>query len=223
MQCKSIFHIQFKFMKPKMKLLLIILAIFATSRALTFNCEFRIAPYGDFPTVYSCDNAIISNIREGEVLTAVYGVHMRGKSNDDVKGFVTRNLPHLTFFPRAMENFFPNLEGISITHSNIHTLAGDELPFPNLYFFDFSWNRNLERIGGNLFDTTPQMVLILFGENNIKFVGENFMSNLIYEDWLYLDFLQNYCINQFANTVPNIQALIKNLRTNCTDIDITTT
>lgn len=197
-----------------MKSLIFILAIISTTHAITFNCSFEIRTV-QIP-LYSCQNAIVSKVDEGEILTAVYGRHMSGKTNNDVQFFYIYDAYHLPFFPRT-ENFFPNLEAIFIQQINITTLSGDEVaPFANLFFFrlDFS---PLERIPGNFFDSNPLMQHIDFWMNNIKHIGANFLSNLPHLN--ILDFTNNYCVNSVASdSVAEIQSLIEHLRTNCTDI-----
>lgn len=205
-----------------MKSLIIILSIISTSRAITFNCTFGYVMGPNLPSTYSCYNPIITNLNECDHLTAITGQHHDGKTNDDVKLLGIYNNPQLAFFPRAIENFFPNLEAISIWNSNISTLNGDELnPFKNLSWLSFTFSPNLEKIPGNLFKSTPLMKHISFQSNNIKHVEEGLFGSL--PKLIFLDFHQNYCVDRNASGIAAVRSLIAHLNNNCTGIDVTTT
>ena len=203
-----------------MKSLIFILSIISTVRAVTFNCEFRFVESLNLFSTYSCDDPIVSNVNESENLTAVSGTHMSGKTNNDVKGLFINHVPHLTFIPRGIENFFPNLQALGSFNTSISTLNGDELePFTNLYWFRFVNIHGFERVPGNLFSSNPSMRHVDFSNNNIKHVGENFLNNNT--NMIRLEFDNNYCVNQSAK-YTSIPPLIDHLRTNCTDIEVTT-
>lgn len=106
-----------------------------------------------------------------------------------------------------MENFFPNLEALQLWSTGLSTLTGDELvPWVNLFWFQLYYSPRFERIPGNLFDSTPLMKHIGFHANNIKHVGENFLSNQ--PNLIFLSFGRNYCVNQTAyNNYTEIQSL----------------
>lgn len=205
-----------------MKSLILILAIISTARAVTFNCTFAFWSSSNLPTVYTCYFPEVSNFDEGEIVTAVDGWHRTGKSNVDVKALLIQDVPHLSFFPRGLEKFFPNLEAFYIRNSSISALTGDELePFKNLYWFQLAFSRNFERVPENLFDSKPLMRHISFYANNIKYVGENLFRNL--PDLNYLNFQDNNCINKYAeNNNEEIQALIEHLQSDCMDVTFLT-
>lgn len=205
-----------------MKLPIFILAIISTAHAVIFDCFFTHLTTVNLSSTYSCYQPSLANINESEYLTAVYGQHSIGKSNVDVKGLIIDDIISLTYFPKSIEAFFPNLVAIRIRDTGIRALSGHELdPWVDLFWFKFQHNRNVVRLPPNLFDSTPQLKYIDFYNNNIKHVGEDVFSSLT--NITLMDFRYNHCVNQLANNPVQFQALINHLRTNCTDIDDSTT
>jgi hypothetical protein len=198
-----------------MKFLIFSLVNFSIVSAVTFNCTFQDTSIGS----YTC-YAILSNIDESDELTAVYGNHQAGKSNNDVDALWIENNQALTFMPRKMEIFFPNLTANFFYQTRIASLNGDELnPFPNYVYFGIRQNPTFERIPGELFANTRNLKRVWLLENNIKHVGEGLLDGLDLE-WAY--FQDNYCVNRNAANSVQLPALIEHLRNNCTDIEITT-
>lgn len=149
-------------------------------------------------------------------VTAVTGTHLTGMSNSDVKGL--RIDADITFIPRRIEDFFPNLVILDFEASDIDSLVGDELdPFPGLVFFAIFKSRALERIPGNLFSQTRNLKELWLDQNNIKYVGEGLLDGLQYLGWA--DFADNYCVNINAHYPSQFPALIETLQNNCTDVD----
>jgi hypothetical protein len=190
--------------------------LFSTAFAFQIQCSFEMYAMTNLPSTYACLSRGLSNITQSESMTAVYGNHMNGKSNDDVGLFFIYNDTTLTFFPKDMEYFFPNLIGLYFNGCNIFTVNGDELNhFGNLSWFSLTFQPNLERIPGNLFAKTPLIYTIYMYSNRIKHVGENLLDSL--EHLRYAHFGNNFCVQKVATTRADIPSLIEHLRTNCTD------
>lgn len=202
---------------------ILIVAFFATSRALELNCNnFIMREMNQLPMTYSCYLPELLRIEENQTVTAVFGIHIEGKSNLDVGMLYIRNYTSLEYFPRGIDKFFPNLIALAIDYCDINFLNGDEISaFPNLFWFVLNFNPNLIRIPGNFFSNNPNMATIWFAGNSIKQVGENLLSSLTNLNWA--SFLNNYCINRIAFTSAQIPSIIETLASNCTDIQLTTT
>lgn len=198
-----------------MKFLVVILTTILSANAITLNCAFSEI----FSTTlrffsYSCFNPVLSNSDENQIVTAVNGEHLGGRNNDDVLGLYLLFNYNLPFFPKGIENFFPNLNLLIINTTTITTLDGDELkPFNKLEFFGFH-RFNLERVPGNLFKSTPMISRIMLNNNNIKHVDKDLFDGL--EHLEVVDFRFNYCIDQRANNIAEIPSLVETLSANCT-------
>lgn len=201
-----------------MKFLIIFVAIFSSTNSLILNCVFTTTGMNQLLPVYSCYGPRLSNIEENEIITEVKGNHASGKSNADVKLLYIRNHTNLSYFPRGIENFFPNLIALGFESCNISSLNGDEVePFSKLEWFVIDRNSHLKRIPGNLFKNNPLLSSIWFSQNQISQVGENLLSSLTRLN--FVSFLGNLCINEWANNSTQILPLIENLRTNCLEYD----
>lgn len=204
--------------------LLIIFVAFPHTKAITFTCFYGFKIWTIADTIYTCDWPYLNDMHETEELTAVFGSHPSGFSNLDVKGLYVggRENSRLTFIPRNIETFFPNLVALYFHNNSISNLSGDELnSLGNLVLFGIQFNPALERLPGNLFSQNRNLKGVFFRESNIKFVGENLLSGL---DLTHAIFVKNFCIDQEVfGSSSEIPALIEVLKTNCTDFDTTTT
>lgn len=196
-----------------MKSLILIFALLSVTRAVIFDCSFIMRDDSQLSLTYSCNHPTLLEMYESETVTAVYGTHMSGKSNADVRLLRINGIPTLPYFPRGIENFFPNLNAIGISNGNIASLQGNELdPFRNLTWFVLDGHSPLQRIPGNLFANTPLLTSIWLYGNKIKQVGENLFNNL--PQLRYANFFYNYCINR-AEYIGKLPELIENIRTQC--------
>lgn len=206
-----------------MKVLILIFAVISSTFAITLNCQYSNYYFNEIGTIYACYQPTLSNILSTKEVTASTGTHQAGKSNADVRALFIYGQKELTYFPRGIEKIYPNLIGLIVINTNITTLNGDELNgFPNLKHFQFTANKNLVRVPGNLFTKNPLLVFMTFASNNIKHVGEKILDGLT--SLRHASFAYNYCASTIADsTYPSISisALNDFLKKNCTDIQPT--
>jgi hypothetical protein len=204
-----------------MKSFILFFAIFASISAVTFDCIFYTRDFGTAGPQYTCYNPSLGSVYDSEELTDVFGTHEADKSNSDVTGLWVQNYAALTFYPRGIQNFFPNLKAIFFYNNNIRSLSGDELStYQDLLLFGISINRFLERLPGNLFAQNSQVKELWMYENGIKYAGSGLLDGL--QNLTSALFENNYCINLRAQNAEEVQEIIETLRNNCTDIETTT-
>ncbi|KAG5666531.1 hypothetical protein PVAND_014551 [Polypedilum vanderplanki] len=75
---------------------------------------------------YTCDTTNIPT-SSGIMVTNVVGSHLSDKTNNDVTIVDFYGNRTLSFFPRNLSHFFPNLIGIRIMYATVEELNGDEL------------------------------------------------------------------------------------------------
>lgn len=185
------------------------------------NCPFgfRFLASPTFPSSYSCFRPTLGNFSDGEQLTAVYGNHLTGYSNDDVVllQFYCQSPSILTFFPKGIEAFFPNLRALSFYYCNITTLRGDELDsLANLTLFEYDFSNNLERIPRNFFRHQPLLESICLFQNSLNHFGSGVFDHL--ERLTFMNLGANSCVGQGANNRQQVLSLIEHVRINCVDI-----
>lgn len=183
--------------------------LITSASALTFTCNFK------FTTLdYTCNDPTISFINDSEFLTEVNGKHLNKMNNLDVKNLFISGPKELTFFPKGIQNFFPNLNSIKFTKTGIISLNGDEFQaFPDLNLLDFSQNSKLERIPGNSFEFNPLITYIYFNQCNLRFIGEGLFSGL--QNLLYLNVQDNFCVNDIG--FYDMSRVLGVIERNCSD------
>lgn len=200
----------------------LILAIISPSQEIIFNCgiyfnESRLDSYIDHSQsdyYLSCYDPDLSNLHERE-LTDVFGQHYPGQSNLDVQGLVIFGKIGLTYFPQNIHLFFPNLMAISIIECPIVYLKPDELQAfgANLRAFVIIGSDKLEKVPGYLFEWTPNIEVIVFRKNAIKFVGANLLD---YPNKARIvDFRENSCANVLASNSSMVPAIREILIDKC--------
>lgn len=199
-------------------------SVWKISNGITINCTFgETVYYQPIGRTYRCEAKLLSDGRDVEVLTSVYGIHGSGKSNADVRGIVI-NCQNLTFIPRNIELYFPNIRVLEFDTNLISNITNDHLiPFPTLERLNLRGNR-ITTLDNNLFSGLTSLKCIYFLNNTIMHVGHDIdLPN----DAATIDFRFNPCINVIADNVNGIGILKSKLEENCppkiaqigTDID----
>lgn len=190
--------------------------LISSSSALTFRCTFGVKAINGV-THYSCNQPYISNINVSQYLTEVQGTHEAGKSNLDVKVLSIFNPQNLTFFPKGVEHFFPNLIAIAMNYADILSFIGNEFrAFPQLTWMDLGFNPKLQRIPGNLFEFNPLVGIISFNNCDLKFIGQELFDSLTNLTGLYVQ--NNHCVNDYASFPSAMVRVRETIAKNCTDV-----
>jgi hypothetical protein len=199
----------------KMKILFL-LAIFTSSSAIVINCKFDNKSFSQLDSFYAC--AVTSlEIKFKRIITKVNGNHLHGKTNKDVKTLFFEEFSEITFIPRGIENFFPNIFALGFDLCNITQLNAEDLkPLKNLEWFSIERNFYLERIPSKFFANNPKLKALWFSHNNIKHVGVNLLDSLSHLRWV--NFVNNPCVNKFATFPSDLIELKEILKINCPDV-----
>jgi hypothetical protein len=100
--------------------------------------------------------------------------------------------------PKGLEKLFPQIEAIGIEISKLREIKKEDLaPFPKLKKLWIQYN-DLETLPSDLFESNPELSLVSFPGNKLKFVGGNILSPLKKLIWVY--FGSNPCIDMAAYT-----------------------
>ena len=104
----------------------------ACSSAVNLDCSYGNFEYVVAGTAYQCGvaNNLSMTSPEEAVIRSVSGIHMSGKTNDDVTAFHVYSKT-IEFFPRGLEKFFKNLKAIDIKNNQIRQI----LNFGKFSFF----------------------------------------------------------------------------------------
>lgn len=168
-------------------------------------------------TTYECRPVVISP-ENSSVLEAVKGNHLAGKSNLDV-AFLYIVGQDLTYVPKGIENFLPNLKGIQYYISNLMKISADDLkPFPQLLIF-YVHTGNLVSLDGNLFQYTLDLQWVGFFKNKIEHIGHNLLTDL--HQLQHIHFGENVCTSLFANSIEEVKELNEKLPILCSPLEIT--
>lgn len=159
---------------------------------------------------YSCYGEIAENGRNYDHVTGIFGYHLTDKDNYQVEVLLMER-QQLTFFPRDIETFFPNVKIIDLSVNSISTVQNLHLkPFPDLERLSLAHNQICE-LESSLFNGLPKLKVINFIFNNIIHVGYDI--HLPAQGYLY--FFDNHCIDKSAWTTSSIIELKLALRELC--------
>lgn len=205
----------------------LIFFILSSACGIKMDCEFGPDWWGSdltgLESLYSCKIASMDIRDNATHLIEVTGEHLSGKSNSDVIGifvWYTCSEYHLEYFPKGILNFFPNFAAIRLDGCPIDHLNGDELnEYPNIERFAIS-RSTIVRVPGNLFAMTPNIKQIIFSHNKIEYVGAGLLDNL--PKLIYVNFINNTCIEMRAENSGEMCELKEILRNNCMDLGMTT-
>lgn len=134
--------------------------------------------------------------------------------NKNVKFLIVQSQV-VNFMPKGIATFFPMLEELEISGSKLKSIKQQDLkPFKSLrkvFFFD----NDIEKLDSDLFQFNPEVRVIAFDDNELKFVGKNILKPLRKLVEASFRGRGNSCIFRFADTPSQISELIAELEENC--------
>ncbi|CRK93809.1 CLUMA_CG007336, isoform A, partial [Clunio marinus] len=156
----------------------LIISIFVLSNALVLECEYKILCQWTVCDLYYCDQGRIIFVGDPNNVTEVTLNHVGGRRNEDVEGLYMKHDQNLTFLPRNIHHFFPNLKAIAVNHNLIENIQQSDISvFPELIQLGF-WRNRISSIDFNLFQKNPKLKAIGFSENPVQHIGYDVFDHL---------------------------------------------
>lgn len=184
--------------------------------SVNFHCNFYSGNWPHIGNIYKCS----PNVTNGDDvnLEAVTGEHLYGRNNTHVEGLYVVNVK-LSFIPKNLPKFFPNLLGLRLYNTKMTTITANDLkPFPGLIDLSIQTN-NLTSLASDLFQFSRKLKHVSFYRNSLTSIAEKDDSGkglLRYsENITTANFLHNPCINMFANSSLQLQLLDNLIFQNC--------
>jgi len=197
------------------------LALFGSIQSASFECRYV---HGQFSVqymspIYECEvqNFVSITSPDEAQIDNITGTHKAGYNNDNVEHiYVGQGEVH--YFPRGLNNFFKNFNGIYIYTTGLKEIHQNDLKdFPKLTGL-ILFSNNLEILEENLFEFNPKLELIDLSSNQISHIDPNVFDKLTNLNTLYLG--GNTCINMEAVRDPTeVQNIINTAKYQCTNSD----
>jgi Leucine-rich repeat (LRR) protein len=194
----------------KMRRIIAILLLFVVGlEAIDLQCRFKYDYWGllDGPACWTSN----VNITSRQIITSV-----NGQSNFNGLDYNLMQISNqsVTFIPESLEKFFPNIEGLSITWSNLTKLEKKDMQqFPNLKILFLSGNK-LEFLPGDLFEGNLELQIFSLYNNPITHIGHNLVTPL--KKLESAIFPKCSCVDEVYFD-SNIPLLADDLKANCSE------
>ncbi|XP_070491072.1 uncharacterized protein [Chironomus tepperi] len=207
-------------MRIKNYLIFIIVASihFNISESASTKCHHYQAEWRTISKVYLCDvkNNLNLESRQLAIIDSSNGTHKGDKNDTYVTGFLADN-KNMKYFPRNLENFYPNLKAIAIFNGRIKEIDQMNLkPFPMLLELNLN-NNDIEILDENLFFYNPLLEYVEFSKNKIYFIGLRIFDELKMLTVLKLE--MTACIDEIEETVNKTKKIINNVKQKCSNLD----
>lgn len=177
------------------------------SFGFNLNCVFTNQSWSSHKT---CVVENIFIVDSSQTVTSING-HTQ-VDHDDVKALLIESQT-VKYFPRGVENFFPNLEDISIYFSKLQSIKKADLePFKNLQALRL-FNNDLEELDGDLFEFNRELRIIDFDHNKLTSVGSELLTELKKLEQAH--FRHNACIHKGAKSSSQVLRLMADLIRHC--------
>jgi len=146
---------------------------------------------------------------------SISGTHQAGFNDDNVNAFRIHEIGQLHYFPRGLNKFFKNLQGLAINYSGLKEIHQRDLKdFPKLELL-YLFGNNLEILEENLFEFNPNLEIISLRYNKITHIDPNVFSK---QNKLHsLNFESNKCIESYATNPSEVQTIIRIANYRCTN------
>lgn len=203
-----------------MKVILIFLVtskLFISVNSIDLTCTFK--AYQPWNITYGCDSGNIEIIsKENRDLILTSNTHAKDHANKDVQGLNIENkICH--FFPKKVNEIFPNAETFRIYNSGLKEVTKDDLKqfgekLKNLWI-DLN---EIEKLDADLFVNNPKLISLVVKDNLISIVEDETFKNL--PDLAYIDFINNPCYSSLVYGQSNALKAGKVIEKRCKDFKL---
>lgn len=177
-----------------LSILLLIVALSASTEALRVKCDFRTQTW-TFGNAYTCTGSVLDNKDEETLEIANPEDHLPGLNNSHIGGLFFRN-QYVNKIPLNIGWRFRNLRGLEFDNCNITDLRSSQLErLTNLIHFAIPRNR-VRKIPGRYFRFTVKLQWVYLHNNQLSNAGLNVLKSLRELRGIYL--ANNGCINDNA-------------------------
>ncbi len=161
-----------------------IILVVVLSLAMNYKVTNAIALYCSFQTIftdignfYDCTATILIETGDIEEVTTIYGTHETGKENEDVTS-LTITSQNMGFFPKNIDEFFPNILSIELYNNSISSVSNAHLiQFPHLWYVGLSRNR-ISVLDSNLLSGLDSLKRVNLAVNEITSIESNLFAGL---------------------------------------------
>lgn len=158
-------------------------------------------------------DCVIKNLVVVKANQAVSGVNGKSVVPDPAVKVIKIHLQTVHFMPRGIARCFPNLEILYLAYSQLKSIErNDIIQLGKLKQLHLIAN-DLEILDGDLFESNPELRVISFFHNKLKFIHASILLPL--RKLESADFMVNRCVNTFASNPTAIAALTIELRNQC--------
>ncbi|CRK88879.1 CLUMA_CG002582, isoform A [Clunio marinus] len=171
---------------------ILIISTFVLSNALVLECEYKVQDFWMASNLYHCANARIIFVGDPNNVTEVTSNHVGTKRNEDVEGLIIAKDQKLSFLPRNINHFFPNLKSFAVRENLVKNIQQSDISvFPELMQLD-TYGNKISSLDFDLFQKNPKLQAISFAANPVQHMGYGIFDHLTQLDSMGL---QNTCHN----------------------------
>lgn len=150
---------------------------------------------------------------DDRIITNVTGTHLKGKSNEDVDGFLT-TFKTVKLFPQNLQETFKKATIICVTYAELPSITKVDLRQFGMQLVKLELHGNdLQVINADLFEFNQNLKDIDLSFNYIKVVGRGAFDGL--NDLSHLYFFDNPCYSGDAHTPRDLKKLIAKIEKHC--------
>lgn len=166
------------------------------------------------PNEYLCvTQSVKLSSTDDRIITKVTGIHLQGKTNEDVDGFLT-TFKTFKFFPQNLQETFKKATIICVAYAELPSITKDDLRQFGMQLAKLELHGNdLQVINADLFEFNQNLKDIDLSFNYIKVVGRGAFDGLNLLSDLY--FFENPCYSGDAHKPRDLKKLINKIEKHC--------
>lgn len=191
------------------------------SSAMEVACEYGVEKCRFYSDKYTC---VMSNLTITEPNTRIFkvhGVHLQGKSDNDVEALVIRYCK-VEFLPRGLHRIFPNLQALFLRSTKIHKITREDLKcLKKLTGFRVVYGE-LTSLPNDLFLDLPNLKYISFYKNEINKLNSQLFTSEMRDNLHFASFDGNDSIstrfdpnNIYGANGVSLEELLAKVDSNC--------
>lgn len=188
---------------------------FSELSGFNLECEFSDGPRfvgWDYTVNKRCEAKNLNIKSANQSITTINGQTADFYHTYNVKSFKVE-LQVMNYIPQGLSMFFPMLEELYISSSQLKSLTKMDLqPFKNLKVF-LSEHNELEELSSDLFEFNDQIESLYFYDEKLRYIGDGILDSL--NELGKVFFPNNICIDKYADSKSMIAEIKDEIKTKC--------
>lgn len=195
-------------------LLLLFSCLISTVVSIPLSCNFYTSGWGNAEGLYYTCKVTDLRIESQDItVDRVFGNHLEGKANEDVKHFVVENSPKMLYMLHGVGDVFKNLEEVYISNTGLESITQSDLKQFQVLERLTLLQSQLRSLESGLFRYNTKLRFLQISGNQLVSIAADILKPL--KDLAFISLRNNACIDTDMHSKDGFKKVVQEIIKRC--------